>query len=44
MAIAANVLDAPTKMADYLELMANANGISAIIEASQGYLASWSHE
>mgnify|MGYP001591416054 FL=1 len=44
MAIAGYVLDAPTRMAYYLGLMAEANGISAIVDAVQEYLASWSNE
>lgn len=44
MAIAGYVPDAPTKMAHYVGIMAKANGTSAIVEAIQGYLASWSKE
>lgn len=42
MAMAGYVLDMPTKLDYYLGLMAKAKGTSAIIEAVQGYLASWS--
>lgn len=44
MAMAGYVLDMPTKMDYYLGLMAKAKGTSAIIEAVQRYLASWSKE
>ncbi len=44
MAIAGYVLDAPSGTDFYLGLMAEANGISAIVEAVQEYLASWSNE
>lgn len=44
MAIAGNVLDVPTKMAYYFGIMPDAIGTSAIVEAVQDYLASWSKE
>lgn len=44
MASAERVLDTPSNMASYLWLMAKANGSSAIVEAAQEYLASWSKE
>lgn len=44
MAIAGYVPDAQTKMAHHIGIMARANGTSAIVEAIQGYLASWPQE
>ena len=44
MAMVGYVLDMPTKLDYYLGLMARAKGTSAIIEAVQWYLASWSKE
>jgi hypothetical protein len=44
MAMAGYVPDMPTKMDYYLGLMARAKETSAIIEAVQRYLASWSKE
>jgi len=44
MAIAGCVLDAPTKVAHYFGLMAEATRTSEIVETVQEYLASWSKE
>ncbi|MBI3372007.1 MAG: hypothetical protein HY017_09665 [Betaproteobacteria bacterium] len=44
MAMAGYVLDAPSGTDYYLGLMAEANAISAIVDAVQEYLASWSNE
>lgn len=44
MAMAGYVPDMPTKMDYYVGLIARAKGTSAIIEAVQRYLASWSKE
>ena len=44
MAIAGQVLDAPTKMTYYFALMAGADGAAAIVEAAQDFLGSWSKE
>lgn len=44
MAIAGYVLNTPPKMGHYIELMANADGIPAIFNIVQSYLASWSKE
>jgi hypothetical protein len=44
MATAGRILDMPAQMDYYVGLMAKAKRNSAIIEAVQGYLASWSSE
>jgi len=44
MANAGYVLNAPPTMGYYIELMARADGIPAILDAVQNYLASWSKE
>ncbi len=44
MANAGFVLDMPPTMGYYIELMARADGIPAILDAVQDYLASWSKE
>lgn len=44
MAMAGYVLDMPTKTDYYLGLIAGAKGSSAVVEAVQRYLASWSNE
>jgi hypothetical protein len=44
MAMAGYVLDMPTKMDNYLGIMARAKETSAIIDVVQRYLAGWSKE
>lgn len=44
MAITQCALDAPTKMAHFLDLMAKANGLAGIVEEIQNYLAGWPKE